>query len=293
MTTNNFKVVEMDELNQIYPISEDINHQCVCIKAQKPSHLFIETNLIAPNDMHHHHQISGGNEPLRPLERQQDIILHLLSKRPITHHGRRKIAHRVDEVGQHRPSPHRHRRRPPFPRRHGSLDLEHHPMPGVGERNLTQSVKHSEHRVGGRGVLVGVVDVSSGAAAEAGRPGDGGVAEGHDGGGEGDGGDGGEVGKLGEEELDGAEDGNPVGLSEGGASRAGRLHEFLQALAAGDHVDDVAPNLDDQLLGEHHPEAQLGAEGVLPELVVPVEPHPRDGFVEVDHLPHGVEGHTP
>jgi hypothetical protein len=69
--------------------------------------------------------------------------------------------------------------------------------------------------------------------------------------------------------------------------------ELLQGLAAGDHVHDVEAHLHHQLLRHHDPEAQLLAERVPPQLVVPVEPLPRHALVHLHHLPQCVHHDDP
>lgn len=93
--------------------------------------------------------------------------------------------------------------------------------------------------------------------------------------------------------MEAPKDANPVRLSNWGAVGADDFHEILEAFATCHHVHNVAPDLDDQLLGEHYPRPQPRPERVPPQVVVPVESHPRDALVELRHLPHGVQCHAP
>lgn len=98
---------------------------------------------------------------------------------------------------------------------------------------------------------------------------------------------------MGEYELNGGEDhdeeSGPDGLAAGADGGVG----LLEGLASGDHVDDVGPDLHHQLLRDHDPEPELLPEGVLPQLVVPVEPPPGDCLVHLDHLPQREQGYDP
>jgi hypothetical protein len=103
-----------------------------------------------------------------------------------------------------------------------------------------------------------------------------------------------EVGELGEHELDGGEDHDEIReLDVLAPLVADHLVELLQGLAAGDHVDDVQADLHHQLLRHDDPEAQLLAERVLPQLVVPVEPLARHHLVHLHHLPQRVHRDDP
>lgn len=93
--------------------------------------------------------------------------------------------------------------------------------------------------------------------------------------------------------METTKNGNPIRLSDRGAVVAGNLHEFLEALPSGDHVDDVAADLDDELLRQHDPRAEAVAEGVAAEVVVAVEADAGHALVEVDELPHCVERDAP
>jgi hypothetical protein len=93
--------------------------------------------------------------------------------------------------------------------------------------------------------------------------------------------------------VDATEDHDPVAGPYRCAVGEGDCIELLQGLAAGDHVDDADADLDDELLRHDDPEAQLVAEGVLPELVVPVEALPRNALVHHHHLPQRVQGDHP
>lgn len=53
--------------------------------------------------------------------------------------------------------------------------------------------------------------------------------------------------------MEGTEDEYPVGLFDWRAIGAGHFGEFFKTFAAGDHVDDVASDLDDELLWEDDP----------------------------------------
>ena len=119
------------------------------------------------------------------------------------------------------------------------------------------------------------------------------VPEGHDGGGQGDAGDGVEVGELGEDEVDGGEDHDEVGELDGFAVRADDVMELLERLAAGDHVHDVDADLHHQLLRHHDPQPELVPEGVLPELVVPIEALTGHHLMHLHHLPQRVQGDDP
>jgi len=77
------------------------------------------------------------------------------------------------------------------------------------------------------------------------------------------------------------------------AARAHHLRELLQAVAAGDHVHHVAPNLHDQLLRDDHPQAQPRAERVHAQVAVPVEPHAGDALVHLDQETQRVQRHHP
>ena len=119
------------------------------------------------------------------------------------------------------------------------------------------------------------------------------VPERHDRGGEGDERDGVEVGELREEQVDGGEDHDPGAGPERVAVGARDGVALLQRLAAGDHVDDADADLDDELLRDDDPEAELVAEGVLAELVVAVEALARDALVHLHHLPQRVQRDHP
>lgn len=93
--------------------------------------------------------------------------------------------------------------------------------------------------------------------------------------------------------MEASKDGNPVGLPDWSAVVAANLHEFLQAFPSRHHVHHVAPDLDYELLRQHDPRARLLPEGMAPEVVVAVESNPGDTFVELDHLPHRVQGDAP
>jgi hypothetical protein len=119
------------------------------------------------------------------------------------------------------------------------------------------------------------------------------VPERHDRGCEGDERDGVEIWELREEQLDGGEDHDPGAGVEGLAVRASDGVALLEGLAAGDHVDDAAADLHDELLRDDDPKAQLVAERVLAQLVVAVEALPRDALVHLNHLPQCVQGDHP
>jgi hypothetical protein len=91
--------------------------------------------------------------------------------------------------------------------------------------------------------------------------------------------------------VHGGEDHDPEREKDALASapRAEQVVDLLQRLPAGDHVDDVGADLDDELLRDDDPEAQPLAERVLPELVVPVEPPAGHHLVHLHHLPQRVE----
>jgi hypothetical protein len=93
--------------------------------------------------------------------------------------------------------------------------------------------------------------------------------------------------------VDGGEDHDPRAGAERLAVRAGDGVALLERLAAGDHVDDADADLDDELLRDDDPEAQLIAERVLAQLVVAVETLPGDALVHLDHLPQRVQGDHP
>ena len=93
--------------------------------------------------------------------------------------------------------------------------------------------------------------------------------------------------------MDGAEDHDEVSELDGLAVGTDDVVELLEGLAAGDHVDDVDAHLHDQLLRDDDPEAELVAEGVLPQLVVPIEPLPRHHLVHLHHLPQSIQGDDP
>lgn len=114
------------------------------------------------------------------------------------------------------------------------------------------------------------------------RPADGGVANRHDGCGQRDGGDGVEVREMGEEEMDTAEDDGEVGEPHGVVG-PGHVVDFLEGLAAGDHVDYVDADLHRQLHGDHQPQPELRPEGLLAELVVTVQPLAGDRLMHLHH----------
>ena len=111
------------------------------------------------------------------------------------------------------------------------------------------------------------------------------VPEGHDSSCQRDPRDGVEVRQLREDEVDRGEDHDEVGALDRLAVKADGVVELLERCSTGDHVDDVHPNLDNQLLGNHDPETELFPKGMLPELMVSVEPLSRDHLVHLDHLP--------
>lgn len=98
---------------------------------------------------------------------------------------------------------------------------------------------------------------------------------------------------MGEEELDGGEHHDEVGGPDRPAFGADGGVELLDRLASGDHVHDVGPNLHHELLRHHDPQAELRPKGVLPQLMVPVEPLPGDHLVHLDHLPEREQGYGP
>lgn len=102
-----------------------------------------------------------------------------------------------------------------------------------------------------------------------------------------------EVWQLRQEEMEAPKDANPVRLPYWSAVGADNFHEVLEAFATGDHVHNVTPNLDNELLGEHYPGPHSRAEGVAAEVVVTVETDAGDALMELRHLPHGVQGHAP
>jgi hypothetical protein len=94
--------------------------------------------------------------------------------------------------------------------------------------------------------------------------------------------------------VDGGEDHDEVGgLDVLALALADHVVELLERLPAGDHVHDVDADLDDELLRDDDPEADLLPKGVLPELVVPVEPLAGHALVHLHHLPQRVERDHP
>lgn len=241
------------------------------------------------------HHVCERDEPFGPGERDEDVVVDVVAERPVSDERHGEVAERDDDVGDDDALPHRLLGRLLRRRRDGRLDLQHHVVPRVRERDVAQRAEEAEHLPRRRRGAQVVVDVGHLPLVHRRAPRDGGVAERHDGGGEGHAGDGVEVWELREDEVDGGEDHDEVGELDVLAAVALAEHvvELLQRLAAGDHVHDVDADLDDELLRHHDPEAQLLAERVLPELVVPVEPLPGHHLVHLHHLPQRVERDDP
>ena len=255
-------------------------------------------HLVAADDVDDDHHVGGGDEPARPVEGDEDVLVDVFAEGPVADERDGQVARGDDDVGDDDALPHGLLGRLPRRRRDGRLDLQHHVVPGVRERHVPQRTQEAEHlprrgrraqAVVGDGVRVGRHSVRRRR-----DPRDRRVADRHDGGGERDAGDGVEVGELGEHEVDGGEDHDEVAeLDVLAPVMADHVVELVQGLAAGDHVHDVEPHLHHQLLRHHDPEAQLLAERVLPQLVVPVEPLPGDALVHLHHLPERVHRDDP
>jgi hypothetical protein len=257
--------------------------------------------LVAANDVDDDHHVGERDEPPGPAERDEDVVLDAVAERPVADERDGEVAERDDDVGDDDALPHGLLGRLLGSRRDGGLDLQHHVVPRVRERHVAQRAEEAEHLAGGRGRAQVVVHARHPALVHRRAPRDGGVAERHDGGGQRHAGDGVEVGELGEDEVDGGEDHDEVGgldvvlpLARRPAVAAHQhVVELLQRPAAGHHVHDVHAHLDDQLLRHHDPQAQLLAERVLPQLVVPVEPLPGHHLVHLHHLPQRVQRDHP
>jgi len=244
-------------------------------------------HLVAADDVDDDHEVGGGDEPPRLVEGDEHVGLHGVPEGVVPGEGDAEVAERDDGVGHHDAEPHGLLGRLLRGGRDGGLDLQHHVVTRVRERHGSQPVEHAEHPAGRRVRPETVVDDGAGDRGLLGSldhrrdEGDHGVGERHDRRGGGHGGDGVEVGELGEGEVDGAEDDDPVGEPDVlAAAPADDVVELAQALPAGDHVDDVGADLDDELLRHDDPEPEPVPERVLPELVVAVE------ALAGDHLVH-------
>jgi hypothetical protein len=249
-------------------------------------------HLVAADDVDGHHEVGRRDEPPRLLQADEHVGVHRVTEGVVAGEGDGEVAERDDGVGHHHPAPHGLLGRLLRGGRDGGLDLQHHVVAGVGERDGAQRVEHAEHlaRRGGRPERVVGGGSGVGALGRGGEEGDHGVGKRHDGGGGGDSGDGVEVGELRERELDGGEDHDPEGEADVLAPAvAEEVVHLLERLPAGDHVDDVGADLDDELLRDDDPEPEALPEGVLPELVVPVEALPGHHLVHLHHLPQRVD----
>lgn len=111
------------------------------------------------------------------------------------------------------------------------------------------------------------------------------IRQGHHGGTEGNAGDRVEVGEMAKEEVNRAENQDPYCGADRLAVFAQQLMHFLQRLPSRDHVHDTRPDLDHQLLRYHNVKPEFLPKRVLSQLVIPVEPSPRNHLVHFDHLP--------
>lgn len=109
---------------------------------------------------------------------------------------------------------------------------------------------------------------------------------------QGDSRDGIEVGKVREDKMNRSKDHDEVsGLDVFAifSVLAHKVMDFLQWFSSSDHVHNVHTNFTYQLLWHHNPETQLLPKGMLPQLMVPVKPFPRDHLMHLHHLPQCVE----
>ena len=98
-------------------------------------------DLVAPSDVQHHHEVRRGNKPPRPVDIQEDVVVDMVTVRPIADDGDREVAYRHHGVGQHHPPPHGHLGRPLLRGRNCCLNLQHHVVARVRECHSAQRVE--------------------------------------------------------------------------------------------------------------------------------------------------------
>jgi len=69
--------------------------------------------------------------------------------------------------------------------------------------------------------------------------------------------------------------------------------ELLERFSTSDHVNNVDPNLDDYLLWNNNPKAELLPEGMLAELMVAIKTLSWHHLMHFNHLPQGIQGDDP
>ena len=147
--------------------------------------MYVETNkdnlctlnyLIASDDMDDDHHVGRGDEPGRPLQRDEDVVADVAPEGPVSEERDGEVAGGGDEVRGDGALPHGRPGRLGGRRRDGGLDLQHHAVPRVRERHLPQRAEHPERRVRRRAGLVRVAHPGHRPARHARRPRDGRVA---------------------------------------------------------------------------------------------------------------------
>ncbi|KAM1791286.1 hypothetical protein TB2_034664 [Malus domestica] len=98
---------------------------------------------------------------------------------------------------------------------------------------------------------------------------------------------------MGEDKFHGGKDHDGVGELDGILVFLHYLMDLLQGLSTCDHVQNVDTNFAYELLRHHNLEAKLFAEGVLPQLMVPIESLAGNHFMHLNHLPQREQSDHP
>jgi len=92
--------------------------------------------LVTANDMDDDKHVGEGNEPLRLGERHEDVLIDTTAKGPVPNECDGEVADRDNDVGDEGTLPHGLLRWLLRRGRDGSLDLQHHVVPRIRERDV-------------------------------------------------------------------------------------------------------------------------------------------------------------
>lgn len=80
-------------------------------------------DLVAPNNMHHHHEIGHSDEPFGAVRVDDDVVSDLVAVGPVADDGHREVAERHHNVGKDDASPHGDLRGPLLGGRNSGLNF--------------------------------------------------------------------------------------------------------------------------------------------------------------------------
>jgi hypothetical protein len=128
--------------------------------------------LVAADDVDDDEDVGHGDEPAGLLEGDEDVVVDGVAEDVVADEGDGEVADGDDEVGEDDALPHGLLGGLVRGGRDGGLDLQHHVVAGVGERDVAQRAEEVERLPRRRRRRLAVVHVRLPALVRRRRPGD-------------------------------------------------------------------------------------------------------------------------